>query len=167
MNHAAVRANQQKLIILSVLILLCAIGFMLFGVDFGNAKLFHYAMKLRTPKLIVMIITAFAIAPPPSFSSLLSTTSSSPRLLGMNALYSLIHTAVVFVAGSSSILAVNSNLAFAVDLVLMGIIATVIYSYLFEKTHHNVLYILLIGTVLTSFFSSIQNTLTRIMVPNE
>lgn len=59
----------------------------------------------------------------------------------MNALYSLIHTAVVFVAGSSSILAVNSNLAFAVDLVLMGIIATVIYSYLFEKTHHNVLYI--------------------------
>lgn len=41
------------------------------------------------------------------------------------------------------------------------------YSYLFEKTHHNVLYILLIGTVLTSFFSSIQNTLTRIMDPNE
>ncbi len=32
---------------------------------------------------------------------------------------------------------------------------------------HNVLYVLLIGTVLTSFFSSIQTTLTRIMDPNE
>lgn len=168
MNLAAVRANQQKLIILSVLILLCAISFMLFGVDFGNAKLFHYAMKLRTPKLIVMIITAFAIgAASIVFQSIINNVIVTPCLLGMNALYSLIHTAVVFVAGSSSILAVNSNLAFAVDLVLMGIIATVIYSYLFEKTHHNVLYILLIGTVLTSFFSSIQNTLTRIMDPNE
>ena len=34
-------------------------------------------------------------------------------------------------------------------------------------TNHNVLYVLLIGTVLTSFFSSIQSTLTRIMDPNE
>ena len=42
-----------------------------------------------------------------------------------------------------------------------------IYSYLFQKTNHNVLYVLLIGTVLTSFFSSIQTTLTRVMDPNE
>lgn len=49
----------------------------------------------------------------------------------------------------------------------MSITATVIYSYLFKKTNHNVLYVLLIGTVLTSFFSSIQNTLTRVMDPNE
>lgn len=53
------------------------------------------------------------------------------------------------------------------DLLLMGITATFIYSYLFKKTNHNVLYVLLIGTVLTSFFSSIQETLTRVMDPNE
>ena len=34
-------------------------------------------------------------------------------------------------------------------------------------TGHNVLYVLLVGTVLTSFFSSIQSTLTRVMDPNE
>ena len=34
-------------------------------------------------------------------------------------------------------------------------------------TNYNVLYVLLIGTVLTSFFGSIQSTLTRIMEPNE
>ena len=49
----------------------------------------------------------------------------------------------------------------------MGIVATVIYSYLFKKTKHNVLYVLLIGTVLTSFFSSMQSTMTRVMDPNE
>lgn len=49
----------------------------------------------------------------------------------------------------------------------MGGAATFLYSYLFKKTRYNVLYVLLIGTMLTSFFSSIQNTLVRVMDPNE
>lgn len=168
MNHAVNRANQRKLVILALIVLVCALGYLFYGVRFNNMKLFQYSMKLRTPKLAVMLITAFAIGGASLvFQSIINNVIVTPCLLGMNALYSLIHTAVVFAAGSASLLATNGNLAFAVDLVLMAIIATIVYSYLFEKTHHNVLYILLIGTVLTSFFSSIQNTLTRIMDPNE
>lgn len=168
MNYAAIRANRRKLTLLAVIVLLCALGYLFYGVRFDNMKLFHYSMKLRIPKLAVMFITAFAIGGASLvFQSIINNVIVTPCLLGMNALYSLIHTAVVFAAGSASLLATNSNLAFAADLVLMAFIATFVYSYLFEKTHHNVLYILLIGTVLTSFFSSIQNTLTRIMDPNE
>lgn len=168
MNHAAVRANQRKLVILAVLVLLCAAGYMFYAVNFSNAKLFQFSMKLRFPKLVVMLITAFAIGGASLvFQSIINNVIVTPCLLGMNALYSLIHTAVVFVAGSASLLATNGNLAFAVDLVLMAIIATVVYGYLFKLTRYNVLYILLIGTVLTSFFSSIQTTMTRIMDPNE
>lgn len=168
MNNQAVRANQRKLIILAVIVLLCAVGYLFYAVNFHNSKLFQYSMKLRIPKVVVMLITAFAIGGASIvFQSIINNVIVTPCLLGMNALYSLIHTAVVFVAGSASLLATNSNLAYAVDLVLMAIVATIVYSYLFEKTHHNVLYILLIGTVLTSFFSSIQTTLTRIMDPNE
>lgn len=168
MNCAAVRANRRKLTILAVLILLCAVGYMLIGVNFGNQKLLQYSMTLRFPKLIVMLVTAFAIGGASIvFQSIINNVIVTPCLLGMNSLYTLIHTVVVFVAGSGSLWATNGNLSFAVDLVLMGIVATVIYGALFEKTHHNVLYILLIGTVLTSFFSSVQNTLTRVMDPNE
>ena len=103
-------------------------------VKFGNEKLFWYAMKIRTPKLIVMLITAFAIGGASIvFQSIINNTIVTPCLLGMNSLYMVIHTAVVFVAGSGSVLAVNPNAAFAVDLVLMGGTATVIYSYLFKK----------------------------------
>lgn len=168
MNTAAYRANIRKLIILAVLVLLAAAAYMLVEVRFGNPKLFRYAMKIRTPKLLVMLIAAFAIGGASIvFQSIINNTIVTPCLLGMNSLYSLIHTAVVFCAGSGSILASNANVSFAVDLLLMGIVATVIYSYLFQKTHHNILYVLLIGTVLTSFFSSIQTTMTRIMDPNE
>ena len=141
---------------------------MLVEVNFENQKLFRYAMRLRKPKLIVMLITAFAIGGASIvFQSIINNTIVTPCLLGMNSLYTLIHTAVVFFAGTGSFLALNANASFAVDVVLMGLTATVVYSWLFQKTRHNVLYVLLIGTVLSSFFSSIQTTLTRIMDPNE
>lgn len=168
MNMAANRKNVRKLIVMAFLVVLAGAAYMLVDVNFGNQKLFAYAMKIRTPKLIVMLITAFAIGGASIvFQSIINNTIVTPCLLGMNSLYTLIHTAVVFVAGSGSLLATNSNAAFAADLALMGSVATVIYSYLFKKTKHNVLYVLLIGTVLSSFFSSIQTTLTRVMDPNE
>ena len=168
MNVKAYQANIRKLGIMLILVLLAAAAYMFAEVDFGNEKLFRYAMKIRTPKLIVMLITAFAIGGASIvFQSVINNRIVTPCLLGMNSLYTLIHTAVVFFLGAGSMAASNANLSFAIDLVLMGAAATVIYSYLFRKTNHSVLYVLLVGTVLTSFFSSIQTTLTRIMDPNE
>lgn len=168
MNTAAYRKNIRKLMFMLLLVALAGAAYMLVGVNFENQKLFAYAMKIRTPKLIAMLITAFAIGGASIvFQSIINNTIVTPCLLGMNSLYTLIHTAIVFFAGSGSLLARNANAAFAADLLLMGVVATVVYSYLFKKTRHNVLYVLLIGTVLSSFFSSIQTTLTRVMDPNE
>ncbi len=168
MNTAAYRKNIRKLMFMLLLVVLAGAAYMLVGVNFENQKLFAYAMKIRTPKLIAMLITAFAIGGASIvFQSIINNTIVTPCLLGMNSLYTLIHTAIVFFAGSGSLLARNANAAFAADLLLMGVVATVVYSYLFKKTRHNVLYVLLIGTVLSSFFSSIQTTLTRVMDPNE
>ena len=168
MRTKAYYRNIQKLVMMALLAAAAAAAYMLVEVNFDNERLFFYALKLRTPKLIVMIITAFAIGGASLvFQSVINNTIVTPCLLGMNSLYTLIHTAVVFFAGSTSVLANNANPSFAVDLVIMGITATVIYGWLFKKTNYNVLYVLLIGTVLTSFFSSIQSTLTRVMDPNE
>ena len=168
MNKRAYRKNIIKLIVIALIAIIIVAAFLFIGVKFHNHKLLRYAMKLRIPKVIAMIITAFAIgAATIIFQSVINNTIVTPCLLGMNALYTLIHTSVVFVLGSGSILFTNDNLSFLVDLVLMGIIATVVYSWLFKMTGHNVLYVLPVGTVLTSFFSSIQSTLTRVMDPNE
>lgn len=168
MNLSAIRSNHRKLMVLALLALLCAAGYLLVEVNFGNTKLLWYAMKLRTPKLLAMLLTAFAIGGASIvFQSIINNTIVTPCLLGMNSLYTLIHTAVVFFLGSGSLIAANANLSFAVDVVLMGLTATVIYSWIFKKARHNVLYVLLVGTVLTSFFGSIQTTLTRVMDPNE
>lgn len=162
------RSNRNKFIALTIIVLIAAIAYMTVGVNYGSEKLIIYAMKRRIPVLIVMIITAFVIgAASIVFQSVINNHIVTPCLLGMNSLYTLIHTSVYFVAGSTSILVSNSNISFVIDLIIMGIVATFIYSYLFKKTKNNVLYVLLIGTVLTSLFSSIQSTLARIMDPNE
>lgn len=168
MNSKAYKANVLKLTMLAVMMIVVTLAFLFVGVKFHNEKLLRYAMKLRIPKVLAMIITAFAIGGATIvFQPVINNTIVTPCLLGMNSLYTLIHTSVVFVLGSGSVIFTNSNLSFLIDLVLMGVIATLVYSWLFKMTGYNVLYVLLVGTVMTSLFSSIQSTLTRIMDPNE
>lgn len=158
----------KKLMLLGILVLVCAAAYMLLDVNFHNERLLQYAIRLRSPKLIAMLLTAFAIGGASIvFQSIINNTIVTPCLLGMNSLYTLIHTAVVFFLGSGSLVATNSNLSFLMDVIIMGVAATIIYSWIFKKTNHNVLYVLLVGTVLTSFFGSIQSTLVRVMDPNE
>ena len=161
-------AGRRKVLVLALIALVAIAGYLFIGVKFGNPRLFNFAMQIRTPKVLAMVIAAVAVgASSIVFQSIVNNTIVTPCLLGMNSLYTVIHTATVFVAGSASLLATNANLSFGVDLVLMAVVATVLYSYLFKKTGHNVLYVLLIGTVLTSFFGSIQSTMIRVMDPNE
>ena len=165
---AAMRSNRRKLVALGVIVLACAAAYLLVDVNFANERLAAYAFKIRVPKLLAMLIAAFAIGGASLvFQSVIRNTIVTPCLLGMNSMYTLVHTTVYFVAGMGSVLAANDNLAFAVDLLVMGVVATFIYGYLFKLTNYNVLYVLLIGTVLTSLFGSIQSTLTRVMDPNE
>lgn len=168
MESARTRANIRKITALALVILVAAALYLSVRVNFHNPKMFSYAMKIRTPKLIVMVITAFAIGGASIvFQSVINNTIVTPCLLGMNSLYALIHTAVVFAAGTGSVIASSANLSFAVDVAIMGTASVMIYSYLFKKTNSNILYVLLIGTVLTSLFTSIQSTMIRVMDPNE
>ena len=159
------RRLKTSMVVLAGLVLLF-IG--LYQFAFVNPKFFAYAMGLRLPRLAVILIAGFAIsAAAIVFQTIIRNTIVTPCLLGMNSLYLLIHTAVVFFLGSSSLFAVNPVYAFAADVIVMGFVAGFIYYTIFQKTGGNVLYVLLIGTVLSTFFSSMQNSLTRIMDPNE
>ena len=164
----AFQKNIFLLLVLAALVIMAGAGYLLMDSKMHNPKLFRFVLSLRLPTLAVMLTAAFAIgAASIIFQSVINNRIVTPCLLGMNSMYTLVHTAVVFVAGSASLLVTNTNLSFAVDLLIMAVTATFIYGYLFRKTNHNVLYVLLIGTVLSSFFGSIQSTLVRIMDPNE
>ena len=158
-------ANHFKAAVLITLAILAVIGYLTLNV---NPKYVEFAMRLRVPKLSVMLVTAFCIGGASIvFQTLIQNTIVTPCLLGMNSLYALIHTAVVFFLGSGSLIARHPQLSFLVDLTIMGAAAILIYGTLFKKMKHQILYVLLAGTVMSTFFSSMQTTLIRIMDPNE
>ena len=165
---ASKRNNIRNLIILTAIVAAVCAAYLLIHSYPSKPQLFRYILSLRIPTLAVMLIAAFAIGSASIiFQSIINNRIVTPCLLGMNSMYTLVHTAVIFLAGSGSVFATNSNLSFAVDLIVMAVAATFIYSFMFKKTGNNVLYVLLIGTVLSSFFGSIQATMIRVMDPNE
>ena len=98
--------NQLKAAILITLVILAVIGYLTLNV---NPKYVEFAMRLRVPKLLVMLVTAFCIGGASIvFQTLIQNTIVTPCLLGMNSLYALIHTAVVFFLGSGSLICLTS-----------------------------------------------------------
>ena len=162
------KKNRIRLSMLVILVLAAVVTYLLIHAHPEKPKLFRYILGLRIPTLICMMIASVSIgASTMIFQSIVHNRIVTPALLGMNSIYSFLHTAAVFVLGTGSSLYLNANLAFAVDLVTMGTVVTVIYWYLFRVTGHNILYIMLIGTVLSSFFGSVQSAMIRVMDPNE
>ena len=165
-KSAATRPNfKLRLLILASLALAFSAAFLFYGLNF---KIFDYAMSLRLPKLAAILLTAYCIgAATMVFQTIINNTIVTPCLLGMNSLYLLIHTSVVFFLGSTSFFAANKYASFFTDLGIMASLATMLYGYLFKVTKYNVLYVLLMGTVMATLFLSIQSTMVRMMDPNE
>ena len=160
--------NIRKLCVLGMIVIVICGFYLMINAPLDKPVLFQYILSLRIPTLIVMLIAAFAVGSASMiFQTIINNRMVTPCLLGMNAMYTLVHTAIIFVVGSGSIIATNANLSFAVDLLVISVTATFLYSYLFQKTGNQVLYVLLVGTVLSSFFGSIQSTMIRVMDPNE
>ena len=69
-GQCAHRKNRRKLALLVFLVVVAAAAYLFTDVSFANERLFRYAMKIRIPKLIAMLVTAAAIGGPPLYSSL-------------------------------------------------------------------------------------------------
>ena len=162
------KRSAVSLIILAIFVVISILFYLFINSYPEKPKLFSYILSLRLPTLICMVIASIAIgAATLIFQSIVNNRIVTPALLGMNSIYTFLHTAAVFALGTGSVLYLNANIAFATDLVLMGVVATLVYWYLFKHTGHNVLYIMLIGTVLSSLFGSVQSAMIRVMDPNE
>ena len=78
------RSNLRKLLFLAVLAALAAAMYMTVEVNFENARLLRYALKIRAPKLTAMLIAASAIGGASIvFQSIINNTIVTPCLLGM------------------------------------------------------------------------------------
>ncbi|MDM8129438.1 iron chelate uptake ABC transporter family permease subunit, partial [Paraclostridium benzoelyticum] len=98
---------KSKLYILGALIVIFSALFLTVGVNFDHID---YVMSQRIPKLIAIVITGGCIA----FSSIIFQTITNnniltPSVLGLDSLYVLIQTVIVFLLGVESSFITNKS----------------------------------------------------------
>ncbi len=154
-----------SIFILSILTLVLVVAFLFIGVNNIN---FKYALYRRIPKIYAMILTGGAIG----FSSLIFQTVTNnriltPSILGIDSLYVLLQTSVVFLLGSSSVIISDGNINFIITISAMLLFSSLIYKFIFKKSSKNIFTLLLVGVVCGTLFESLTTFMQVLIDPVE
>lgn len=156
---------KNKIFILAVLILIVGGLFLSIGL---NANNMDYALSQRIPKLLSIVLTATCIAiSTVIFQTITGNKILTPNVMGLDSLYVLIQTLIIFVLGSSSIFSTNKKYNFVVCVVSMIILSSLLYKLMFRKENSNILFLLLVGMICGTLFSSLSSFMQMIIDPNE
>ncbi|MBW4839005.1 MAG: iron chelate uptake ABC transporter family permease subunit [Paenibacillaceae bacterium] len=157
-------SHNAKLWILVGIAVLLAIVFM--TIDAGGQ--WDYILPRRGKKLFAILLTGTAIA----FSTVVFQTITNnriltPSIIGLDSLYMLLQTVIVFLIGGTALTMMSKNLRFVMAVGLMVLFAMLLYRMLFRKEGRNIYHLLLIGIIFGTFFSSVTSFLQKLIDPNE
>ena len=156
--------NSTKLFILLGLCLLFT-GLYLFQ---GLNGSYDYALPRRGIKVLAMVITGCAIAyATVIFQTITHNRILTPSIMGLDALYLLLQTVLIFFLGSDHVTIMNKQVNFVLSVAAMIIFALLLYRFLFNKGSQPIYFLLLIGIIIGTFFSSISTFLQVLIDPNE
>ena len=129
---------------------------------------YDYALPRRAIKVLAMVITGFAVA----YSTVIFQTIThnrilTPSIMGLDSLYLLLQTVIIFFFGSSHITIVNKQVNFIISVGAMIIFALILYRFLFRGGKQPIYFLLLVGIIVGTFFGSITTFLQVLIDPNE
>jgi iron complex transport system permease protein len=155
--------NKIRIIILAVLAAVLTAGYIFW--DLGPN--WDYALPRRVIKIIAIIVVGCAIA----FSTVIFQTVTNnkiltPSILGLDSMYMLIQTGVIFLFGSTHIMIMNKNLNFLITLAAMLIFSSLLFKFMFKK-NRNIYFLLLIGIIFGTLFGSMSSFMQVLIDPNE
>ncbi len=158
-------SDKKKIILATILSGFFILLFLVIGLNSSNYK---YLLSKRLPKVLAIIITGVSIAISSTiFQTITNNRILTPSGLGLDSLYILIQTLVIFVFGSTSKLIVNRNINFLFTVLIMILFSKILFKTLFNKEKNNILNLLLIGLILRTLFQSLSSFMQMIIDPNE
>lgn len=127
-----------------------------------------YVLPRRGIKILSIVLTGAAIG----FSTLVFQTITNnriltPSIMGLDSLYMLVQTFVIFVFGSMSLTVVNQQFNFLISVGFMVLFSALLYRFLFKGEGKNIYLLLLIGIVFGTLFSSMTTFMQVLIDPNE
>ena len=101
------------------------------------------------------------------FQTISNNRILTPSVVGIDSLYVLVQTLVVFVLGAASNPWTNATLHFLLSVGLLVLFSTLLYRGLFRQEHFRIYFVLLVGLIFGVFFQSLSSFLQMLMDPNE
>lgn len=158
-------SNKNKLFVLLIVFVFLTSLYLTIGLNEAN---WNYALSRRIPKTIAIIVTAFSIA----FSTVVFQTITNnriltPSVLGLDSLYLLVQTTIVFILGSRTLDIIDARTNFIISILIMMMFSIIIYKFLFKKEGRNIYFLLLVGMVFSTLFQSMSSFMQMLIDPNE
>lgn len=156
--------HKVKLTVLACIAILLIAIFMFQGIG----SHWEYILSSRGKKVLAIVMTGAAIA----FSTVIFQTITNnriltPSIIGLDALYLLIQTFIIFFIGSQTMTIMNAQINFLVSISMMVGFAFLLYQFLFRGEGRNIYFLLLIGIVFGTFFDSLASFMQMLIDPNE
>ncbi|WP_309135404.1 iron chelate uptake ABC transporter family permease subunit [Cellulomonas sp.] len=152
------------LTVLAALVVVAAAAFLTVGAT-GS---WSFVLPFRATKLagLAVVGTAVAVATV-LFQTVTANRILTPSLLGMDAMFTLVQTVLVFVLGGAALAALPATGMFLGQVVVMVGCAVALFGWLFGGQRRSLHLLLLVGVVLGTLLRSASGMLQRIMDPNE
>ncbi|PVX39830.1 iron complex transport system permease protein [Pasteurella langaaensis DSM 22999] len=164
MNSQSGAKCGQKLASLGLLVLFAVVAFLFYQLP----NRWEYALHHRVLNLIAIAVTGAAIALATMiFQVIANNRILTPSILGLDSLYLLIQTLIIFMFGFTTLMSVNQTLLFLVSTSIMVGFALLLYYFLFRRESQNIFFLLLVGIVFGTFFQSMTTFMEVLIDPNE
>ena len=157
--------RHKVLYILFLLVVVCSVLFLVYGL---NPNSYQYALSRRIPKLIAIAMTGSGVAVSSViFQTVTNNRILTPSVLGLDSLYNLFQTLIVFSLGSFNVALMGSNLNFLIAGGLMIVFSLFLFKMMFRRENTNLFFLLMIGMIFGTLFSSLSSFMQMVMDPNE
>ncbi|MEL1097852.1 enterochelin ABC transporter permease CeuC, partial [Campylobacter coli] len=154
---------RNKMLILSFLTL-NMIGIFIFV---GLNGFDEYALKSRFLQIAAIIIVAICIAVSTViFQTLCNNKILTPAIIGLDSLYMLIQSALIFSFGAANLSVYKNDINFLITLVCMVVFSLGLYKILFSSDR-SIYLIMLLGLVFGTLFSTLSSFFEVLIDPDE
>lgn len=155
---------KKKTLILAIIAVICMVLFIFYDLH-GNVG---YILPRRIMKLVAIVITGGGIAfATVIFMTITNNRILTPSVMGLDSLYLLIQTMIVFLFGSKALVMTDSKINYLVSIAAMVLFALVLFRLLFKGEKNNIYFLLLVGMIMGTFFSSFTSFMQVLIDPNE
>ncbi|HHW4152723.1 TPA: enterochelin ABC transporter permease CeuC, partial [Campylobacter coli] len=153
----------KKILILAFLTLIMALVFVFAGLkDFDE-----YALKNRFLQIAAIVIVAICIAVSTViFQTLCNNKILTPAIIGLDSLYMLLQSALVFSLGSANLSVYRNDINFLITLACMVVFSLGLYKILFSSDK-SIYLIMLLGLIFGTLFSTLSSFFEILIDPDE